>query len=243
VNLGEPAIAAGIGLLGIFLGSLIQAHVARTNRRHERRLALEVKRAEERFRAYAELSRYVMDAEMASGRSPGAFHALIASEGAASDGAEKQPDLTADLAARLSTFGSMWVGVIFAFWRSAHAGHVSLQVTHKLFRELESAEDAPKLSGDDWKNLERLIELSNKQSGDSADRVLRQIRAELEGEATWRNKHRRLRNWVHERRNMKRQEREELFIEEGMDYFRAIIFDLAESVRSADEFEGQRLDS
>jgi hypothetical protein len=110
-----------IGLLGVIAGSFIQAVVARANRRHERVLALEIKRTEERISAYRELVEYVMQAERAADRPIGSFGGRNFPSGSPSVvgdkiGLEEKDSMSDELAARLTTFGSDYLDLFFSCW-------------------------------------------------------------------------------------------------------------------------------
>ncbi|MGC5320441.1 hypothetical protein ACPXB5_17080 [Micromonospora arida] len=172
-----------------------------------------MRRVEERFRSYSELAQYVMHVESASGRSPGAF----------SDSSEKRtldaehaeaPQLSPELAARLTTYGSVWLDLQFVFWRAAHLSNSWLATLERLFVDLDRANDFQYLSDEEWGRLRGLVRISNRRGDESADRLLRQIRAELEGETSWRRGRRRIKNWWQDRRNSRKAAEEDIFVEE-----------------------------
>ncbi|WP_124820933.1 hypothetical protein [Micromonospora ureilytica] len=240
MTFGEPAITAAIGLLGIFAGGLIQAAVARTNQQHERRLALEMRRVEERFRSYTELTRYLMEAEAACGRSIGPFHGTSMrhehSEKRNESTQPSLPELNSDLASRLSTYGSVRLDLIFAAWNLERSQQESFQAMLDLADAFRGEEEQiPAFTAQEREELHWLVETANKRAGGLARRVLRQIQAELQGEASWRRTQRRIRGWLKERMRAKAREAELEHFEEVVQRYRRRLDELVEATQQAIE--------
>jgi hypothetical protein len=192
MRISLPTLAAIIGLLGIIAGSFIQAVVARANRRHERLLALEIKRTEERIVVYMNLIKYVLQAERVAGRTMGPFtriHLHSDSPSAVGDEVDfgQNNSMSDEMAARLMTFSSIYLRLLFTEWTICYfqtirarelKGIISLvSPPRDGYRRIEDAEDEL--------DLDRAGRIANERAAEFAQKLVRQVQAELAGESSF----------------------------------------------------------
>lgn len=198
MHLSTTVAAAIVGFSGVLAGGLIQATVARTNRRHERSRALEAKRVDKRIEVYVDLVKYVIQRETIAGRRVSAFEPTVVREPRAADGetAEDESGLSGDTIAKLVTFTSTSVDLMFAAWKVQAAQSQSAESSQKLFHVICELGWPPNVEKVYPERVERLVKLSSEAAERQAHALVLQIRAEIAGQGEWRRKSRNLRGAI-----------------------------------------------
>jgi hypothetical protein len=216
-----PTLVAIIGVLGVIAGSFIQAVIARTNRRHERVLALEIKRTEERISAYRELVEYVMQAERVAERTIGSFGVRnfpfrYPSVVGDKIGLEKADPMSDELAARLTTFGSDYLNLFFSCWMVDYH-HVDRARGYKGVISLLTLRKDGYISSEDEADLDRAGRIADRRAAMFARKIVRQVQAELAGESSFRRTGRKISGYCKDRLETRRNGLENKFMEDALD--------------------------
>jgi hypothetical protein len=219
MKLDIPIIAALIATMGVVVGSLMQAAIARSNRNHERQLALEIKRTEQRISAYVALMQHVADAEERAGRNFKAYGSAATAHrevGSAIHQAELDP-LTR---AQLLTFASVRLDAIYASWMYNYLEHTHARSI------LEGLVAISEVNGGivsrDLGTAKKLSELTGRRAARSARLVGLQVHAELQGNTSWLRSHMSLPKLLKNRRDEKNLRVEEMFVEKELPRLSAV---------------------
>lgn len=235
-----PTLVAIIGLFGIIVGGLIQAAVARTNRRHERRLALEIKRAEERISLYGELVKYILEMERTADRTMGVFSRINSDPEpppAVCDEIKfKQPKqasfISDELAARLTIFGSPLLNLLFSCWRCDYHRVDQARELKKIISSFTPSENGG-ISPEDEADLDRASRIANERAAMFADRLVRQMQAELAGESSFASTNRKIRRYFLDRRETRKKGLNNEFMENTFDRITPKVTDALQSISEA----------
>lgn len=214
--------------------------VARANRVHERRVALEMRRAETRLDAYVRLIQFVAEREHQDGRRFGMIPAdeVLGREQAHSKADDDQPadGLAAPIdtlvEAQLLAFGGPVLPLVVTSWSHARSQAHLVKVTIRMVELLaEDGNPFPEIRFDD-SDLDRLraAEAAAVRSATrAAGIVLRQVKAELAGDMYFRP-YSRLRGRIYRKREHQRAVMDNEFVEEVLGQYKEILDPIYHSV-------------
>ncbi|MFE9916624.1 hypothetical protein ACFYPG_15855 [Micromonospora sp. NPDC005553] len=245
MSLTSPLLVPLVGLLGVFLGGGFQMIVARTNRLHERRVALEMRRAETRLDAYVRLIQFVAEREHQDGRRFGMIPAdeVLGREQTHSKAGDDQPPdglatpIDTLVEAQLLTFGGPMLPLTVTSWSHARSQAHLVKITIQTVELLtEDRSPFPEIRFDD-SDLDRLhaAEAAAIRSATRAARiVLRQVQAELAGDMYFRP-YSRLRGRIYRKREHQRAVIDNEFVEEVLGQYKEILDPIYQALSTPQE--------
>jgi len=110
-------------------------------------------------------------------------------------------------------FGSLWLRLILSDWHVLYLEDMQAKV---LQIAIDALVELGKVDGGEGENAKKLTELTNTRADGAADRVARQIQAELEERSSWYIRQRRWKKYIGRRARDKRLQWEEATVDEGL---------------------------
>ncbi|MEU4791293.1 hypothetical protein AB0F95_16485 [Micromonospora tulbaghiae] len=245
----SPLLVPLVGLTGVLLGGAIQFLVARGNRLHDRRVALEVRRAEMRLNTYVRLVQHVADCEHLAGRKLSVLPSDEIERSSLGGGAVGEslrsglPRVDGLTDAELLTFGGPVLNIVVASWAHAKAQVDAVNTTFNLVKLLTAGDERyPKVrfDGDDLDLLSRARDAAERNARRTANNLVNQVKAELAGDLFFRP-YSRFRGRMHRKREQIRAVADNEFIQEIQDRYSRILDPVVEAASRSgggDEVDG-----
>ncbi|MFI5906974.1 hypothetical protein [Dactylosporangium sp. NPDC051541] len=180
---------AAIGLGGVVAGSIVQSLSSSAGMKRQRAMVFENAVAEKRAELYISVLGYVSNMESRQNRHVSVYKSLDFlpnnHQEHAAEPSVAQIGSDGDLEARLATFSSMLVEVLFIHWYYQYSLNVNAHLNMVLCETLLEIPGIEHPSSEEFKLSKRLDSDSAILSAGSASLLKQQIRAELNGKESW----------------------------------------------------------